>query len=148
MATVKNVLSTRTALSASGLPTLASGNFTVSGTYTITSGALDLIIEIDAETTNTPTGNKQLLVFVQESLDGTNFRSGPISGTTTTDMPNLRLLGVLPMNSSGATEITTFSIFQALGYCPAAFRIVVYNDLGVALTSGTLWTSEISATVA
>jgi len=54
---------------------------------------LDVIIEVDAATTNTPSGNKQLVVFVQESLDGTNYRSGPTSGTTTTDEPNLRLLG-------------------------------------------------------
>jgi hypothetical protein len=97
-------------------------------------------------TTNTPTGNKQVVVFVQESLDGTNFRSGPTSGTTTTDEPNLRLLGTVPMNSVTTTQIATFSVAQALGYMPYAFKVVLKNDLGVALTSGTVWTSEISAT--
>jgi hypothetical protein len=103
-----------------------------------------VVVEIDAATTNTPSGNKQLAVFIQESLDGTNFRSGPTSGTTTTDEPNLKYLGSIPMNSSSVTQSAMFSVAQALGYCPYAFKIVVKNDLGVALTSGSAFTSEIT----
>lgn len=107
-----------------------------------------MIVEVDVATTNTPAGNKQVVVFVQESLDGTNFRSGPGSGTTTTDEPNLRLLGTVPMNSVTTTQIGTFSVAQVLGYCPYAFKIVLKNDLGVSLTSGTAYTAEISSNVA
>jgi hypothetical protein len=103
-----------------------------------------VIIEVDAATTNTPAGNKQLVVFLQESIDNTNFRSGPTSGTTVTREPNLLLLGVLPITTASTTEIATFSIYQQLGYRPNYFKIIIKNDLGVALTSGTVWTSEVS----
>jgi len=149
MATVKQIVGSRTSLTVTGLSTLASGTYVASSTYTAnTNQPLDVIVEVDIATTNTPAGNKQAVVFVQESLDGTNFRSGPTSGTTTTDEPNLRFLGTVPMNSVTTTQIATFSVAQALGYCPYAFKVVIKNDLGVALTSGSAFTSEISSTVA
>ena len=136
---------TRTALTVTGLSTLAAGTYVASSAYTAnTNKPWDVIVEVDCATTNTATGNKQVVVFVQESLDGTNFRSGPTSGTTTTDEPNLRLLGTIPMNSASTTEVGTFSVAGVLGYCPYAFKVVLKNDLGVALTSGTVFTSEIS----
>lgn len=149
MATIKQVVGARTALTVTGLSTLASGTYATSAAYPAnTNQPLDVIVEVDVATTNTPAGNKQLAVFVQESLDGTNFRSGPGSGTTTTDEPNLRFLGTVPMNSVTTTQIGTFSVAQALGYCPYAFKIVLKNDLGVSLTSGTAYTAEISSNVA
>ena len=149
MATVKQVQGTRTALTIAALATLASATFCASSAYNCTTNQpLDVIVEVDVATTNTPAGNKQVVVFIQESLDGTNYRSGPGSGTTTTDEPNLRFLGTVPVNTSSATEIGTFSVLQALGYVPWKFKIVIKNDLGVSLTSGTAWTSEISSTVA
>lgn len=149
MAAIKQVVEARTALTVTGLSTLASGTYVTSAAYPAnTNDPLDVIVEVDVATTNTPAGNKQVVVFVKESLDGTNFRSGPGSGTTTTDEPNLRFLGTVPMNSVTTTQIGTFSVAQALGYCPYAFKIVLKNDLGVALTSGTAFTSEISSTVA
>lgn len=149
MTTIKQQVNARTALTVTGLSTLASATYVASSAYTAnTNQPLDVIVEVDVATTNTPSGNKQIVVFVQESLDGTNFRSGPTSGTTTTDEPNLRLLGTVPMNSSSVTEIATFSVAQALGYMPYAFKVVLKNDLGVALTSGAVYTAEISATSA
>lgn len=149
MATIKQVVGARTALTVTGLGTLASGTYVTSAAYTANiNQPLDVIVEVDVATTNTPAGNKQLAVFVKESLDGTNFRSGPGSGNTTTDEPNLRFLGTIPMNRVATTQIGTFSVAQALGYCPYAFKVILKNDLGVALTSGTVYTSEISSTVA
>jgi len=149
MSTIKQQVNTRTALTVTTLPTLASATYAVSSVYTAnTNQPLDIIVEVQATTTNTPAGNKQLVVFVQESLDGTNYRSGPTSGTTTTDEPNLRLLGVLPINSTGVNEIGMFSVSQAVGFTPYSFKIVLKNDLGVALTGGSVYTSEISATSA
>jgi hypothetical protein len=149
MATIKQIVGGRTSLTVTGLSTLASGTYVSSAIYTAnTNQPLDVVVEVDVATTNTPAGNKQVVVFVQESLDGTNFRSGPGSGTTTTDEPNLRLLGTVPMNSVTTTQIGTFSVAQVLGYCPYAFKIVIKNDLGVALTSGSAFTSEISSIVA
>jgi hypothetical protein len=136
---------TRTSLTNSNLPTLASATYCVSSAYTCnTNKPIDVIIEVAVATTNTPAGNKQVVVFIKESVDGTNYRSGPESGTTTTDEPNLRRLGVVPLASASTTELATFSIVTVLGYVPYSFKIVCKNDLGVALTSGTTYTAEIS----
>ena len=144
MATTPTV-GTRTSLTATGFSTLASTAYVATSAYTAnTNKPWDVIVEVTAATTNTPANNKQVVVFVQESLDGTNFRSGPTSGTTSTDEPNLRFLGVLPMASVTTSQVGTFSVAAALGYCPFAFKVVLKNDLGVTLTSGTVFTAEIS----
>ena len=144
MATTPTV-GTRTSLTVTGLSTLGAGAYVVSSAYTCnTNKPWDVIVEVNAATTNTPAGNKQVVVFIQESLDGTNYRSGPTTGTTATDEPNLRFLGSVPMNSVTATQTGMFSVASALGFCPYAFKIVLKDDLGVALTSGTVFTAEIS----
>lgn len=149
MGVVTQIVGTRTSLTVTGFSTLASATYVASATYTAnTNKPLDVVVEVECATTNTPAGNKQVNVFVQESLDGTNFRSGPTSGTSTTDEPNLRFLGTVPMNSLTTTQRGTFSVAQALGYCPHSLKIVLRNDLGVALTSGAVFTSEISSNVA
>lgn len=142
---VKHVVGTRTSLAVSGLSTLASATYVQNTTaYDCTTNQPeDVIVEVDVTTSNTTTGNKQIVVFIRESLDGTNFRSGPTSGTTTTDETNLRYLGVVPLNSTSA-QVATLSVFQALGYVPNSFFVVIKNDSGVALTAGTLWTAEVS----
>ncbi len=151
MSLIKQVVGTRTAYAFTGtaLSTLASATY-VQGTSSYdctTNQPLDVIVEADIATTNTPSGNKQAVVFIAESLDGTNYRSGPTSGTTTTREPNLRLLGVLPLTTASTTEIGQFSVLNALGYVPAKFFVIIKNDLGVALTSGTVFASEISSTI-
>lgn len=146
MPTITQVQGAHTSLTVTGLATLASATYVTSAAYTAnTNKPLDVVVELECATTNTPAGNKQVVVFVKESLNGTNFRSGPESGTTTTDEPNLRFLGTVPMNSVTTTQRGTFSVANALGYVPHSFKIVVKNDLGVALTSGAAYTAEISA---
>ena len=136
---------TRTSLTVTGFSTLAAATYAVSAVYTAnTNKPWDVVVEVDAATTNTPAGNKQVVVFLQESVDGTNYRSGPTSGTSAVDEPNLRFLGTLPMASVTTSQIGTFSVASALGYCPYSFKVVLKNDLGVALTSGTVFTAEIS----
>jgi hypothetical protein len=148
MADIKQPVGTRTSLTVSGLSTLDSATYCVSNTYTAnTNKPLDVAVEVEVATTNTPASNKLVAVFLKESLDGTNFRSGPETGTTTTDEPNLLLLGIIPMNTSSVTQRGTFSVVEALGYVPHTFKIVVKNELGVALTSGSAFTAEITGTV-
>lgn len=147
MADTKQIVGTRTALTSTGFSTLASATYVATSAYTAaTNDPNDVVVEVECATTNTPTGNKQVVVFVKESLDGTNYRSGPESGTTTTDEPNLRFLGVIPVNTASTTQRGTFSVGDALGFCPYAFKVVLKNDLGVALTSGAVYTSEITHT--
>jgi len=143
MATITAVNGARTVLTSTGFSTLASATYIATSAYT-TAGELDVIIEVTAATTNTPAGNTQVVVFATASLDGTNYQSGPVSGTTATDEGDLTYLGVLPVNTISTTERKTFSIFNAFGYVPYSFKVVLKNDLGVALTSGTVYTSAIT----
>ena len=136
---------TRTALTVTGLSTLAAGTYVASNSYNCnTNKPWDVVVEVNVATTNTPVTPKQVLVFLQESLDGTNYRSGPTSGTTTTDEQNLRWIGTIPMNSVSTAQSGTFSVAQVLGYLPFAFKLIIKNETGVALTSGTVFTSEIT----
>lgn len=151
MATVKQVIGARTNLSISSISTLASGTYVASEAYTPnTNQPVDVIVELMVGTTNTPAGNKQVVCFVIDSLDGTNFRSGPTAGTTTTDEPDLKFLGVIPLNTSAGTRTHTgfFSIANACGYVPYAYKLVVKNDLGVALTTASATYAEVSMTIA
>ena len=142
---VNPTLGTRTEITSTGFSTLASGTYVATSAQTCnTNKPIDDVIEVYCATTNTPAGNKQVVVFLQESIDGTNYRSGPTSGTTTTDESNLRFIGTIPMNSSSVTQRGTFSVMQALGYVPYSYKVVLKNDLGVALTSGAVYHSEIS----
>lgn len=148
MAATKQVVGTRTALTVTGLSTLAAATYVASNAYsTAANQPVDVIVEVNCATTNTPAGNKQVVLFISESLDGTTYRSGPTSGTTATDEPDMRFLGVVPINTVTVNHMGTFSVFQALGYIPPFFKVVAKNDLGVALTSATVFTSEISITV-
>lgn len=148
--TIKQVVGTRTSLAFTGsaLSTLASATYVQNTTaYDCTTNQPDdVIIDVVVATTNTPSGNKQVVVFIQESLDGTNYRTGPTSGTTTTREPNLKQMGVVPLTTASTTEEGMFSVLNTLGFVPAKFFIVIKDDLGVALTSGTVFTSEISFT--
>lgn len=148
MSTIKSVCGARTSLTVTGFSTLAAATYVASNAYNCTTnGPLDVAVEVDIASTNVPAGNLRVLVFLSESLDGTNFRSGPTSGTTTTDEEDLLPLGQVEIPVTAVTHIKTFSIREKLGYMPQQFKIILKNDLGVALTTGTVFTSEISNTV-
>ena len=152
MATVKQVVGTRTVLTTSALNSLASGTFVKVGTITHdTNKPLDVLIEV-AATTGTVSGNKQMLVYARAYLDGNLIpTTGPVAGATVTDEPNLYFVGALPLNSSGSTQRRIFSLAAAYGgVLPYASDIVLRNDSGAALNAsgGSVYYSEISATVA
>ena len=151
MATIKQVVGTRTALTTSALNSLASVTYVSAGTITHnTNQPLDVLVEVTA-TPGTVAGNKQLVVFAKISLDGTNFTSGPESGTTTTDEPDLFFVGTVPLNTNSTAQTKTFSLAAAYGgVLPYASKIIVKNDSGAALAASgnSVYYSEISATVA
>lgn len=120
------------------LSSLASANYVASSAVDVSAiDPLDVIIEVAAVcTSTTPSGNKRVQVFVQTSLDGTNFSTGPTSGSTTTDEPDLYLIGNLPCNAASTTHRKAFSIFAALGFVPPHLKVVCKNDLGTALSTG------------
>ena len=151
MATVKQVVGTRTALTTSALDSLASATFVSAGTITHnTNQPLDVLVEVTA-TPGTVSGNKQLVVYAKASLDGSNQTTGPETGTAVTDEPNLYYVGTLPLNTNSTTQTKVFSLAAAYGgLLPYASEIVVRNDSGAALNAsgGSVYYSEISATVA
>ena len=124
------------------LGTLASATYITSSAIDLgASIPLDATFELECVPSSSPTGNKQLVLFAKLSLDGTNFGSGPESGTTATDEPDLHWIGTLPVNSTG-THRKTFS----LSSLPVAryLKLVVKNDMGVALTSGNVYRADIT----
>lgn len=149
MAIIKQIAGARTALTVTGLATLASATYVASAVKdNTTAQPLDVMVEVTVATTNVPAGNKQVVVFAVASYDNTNFQTGPTSGTSATDEPLLTFLGVVQVAAASVTQVKSFSIASAYGgVLPPYLKVVLKNDLGVALTTGTVATSEISATV-
>lgn len=146
MSTVTQAVGTRTNLGA--LSTLANGTYLNVGTITFnTNKSLEVELEVSA-TPGTVSGNKQLVVFAQKSLDGTNFETGPTSGTTTTDEPNLTFVGTLPLGTNSTLQRKCFNLSPVFGGAlPYAAKIIVKNDSGAALASGSVEYSEVTTTV-
>jgi len=140
MTTAKLAQGSRTQLSgaAAALNSLASATYVALGTVTHNASgkaALDCLVDLSA-TPGTVAGNKQLVLFAQQSLDGTNFGTGPTSGTTTTDEPNLTFIGVLPLNTNATLQRKVFSLATAFGGAlPYATKLIAKNDSGAALAS-------------
>ncbi len=135
MATITAAAGSRTSLTTTALNSLASATYVSAGTIDASAiDPIDTVIEVEA-TPGTVSGNKQLAVFLKASFDNTNFGTGPESGTTTTDEPNLKLIGTLPLNTSSTLQRGAFSVAAALGYVPPYFKVIVKNDSGAALAS-------------
>jgi hypothetical protein len=102
---------------------------------------MDVTIEVEVTPSAATSGNKQLVVFAQLSLNNTDFGSGPTSGTTTTDEQDLHWIGTVPVKSTG-----THRKFFSLSGLPVTqyLKLVVKNDMGVALTSGFIYKSDIT----
>lgn len=140
-----DALGTRTALTITGLSTLASATYVASNALTL--GGLNAIFELQAATTNAPAGNNQLLIWLICSIDATNYDSGPTSGTTATREKNLGQSVALPILVTATTETMHFDVKGMLGFIPTDVKVVIKNDLGVALTSASLNYSLVSPTL-
>jgi hypothetical protein len=124
------------------MSTLASGTYTASSGQNLGSTIpLNKTIQVECTPSTTPSGNKKMDVFAQLSLDGTNYGSGPTSGTTTTNEADLHYIGYLPCNDSGLHR----KMFSLDGVPVAQWlKIVVKNDMGVALTSGFVYWADVT----
>ena len=136
MATITAVVGARTSLTTSAMDSLGSGYYVSAGTLNhTTNDPLDVLIEVKV-TPGTVSGNKQVVVFAQGSLDGTNFESGPTSGTTTTDETNLTFVGTIPCNTSSTAQTGIFSLAGPFGgVLPQQTKIIIKNDTGAALAA-------------
>ena len=145
MATLTFTQGTRSS-SVLNLGTLASATYVTSST--IDRGAsipYDTVFEVECDPNGTPSGNRQLVLFAKFSANNSDFGSGPESGTTATEEADLHLVGVLPTNDTN-THRKFFSLegLPKLRYV----KLVVKNDMGVALTSGNVYQADITATIA
>lgn len=136
---------TSIAFTVSSLSTLANVTYVTSTAAVDLTAAvpLDDLLEL-AVTVGSVSGNQQVLLFVQVSVDGGNYTSGPTSGTTVTDQPDLYYVGRVPCNTSSAAHRGVFSLYQALGFTPRYYKPVVFNDSGAALTAGTMSHTTVS----
>lgn len=128
------------------LGTLASATYIASSAIDLgASIPLDVTFEMECNANGSPSGNKQLILFCKFSLDNTNFGSGPESGTTATEEGDLHLIGAMTTNDTNDHR-KMFSI----RHLPVAryLKLVVKNDLGVALTSGNVYMSAITGSSA
>lgn len=125
----------RTTLTTSALNSLASATYVSAGTIDVSSvDPLDVAVEVEV-TPGTVSSDKGVYVFVKISFDNTNFSTGPESGTTTTDEPNLYLLGFVPCNTNSTLQRGGFSVASALGFVPPYMKVIVKNATGAALAS-------------
>ena len=118
------------------LGTLGSGVYLASSTIDL--GAvipLELSIEAECVPNGVPAGNLQLVIFVETSLDGTNF-TGPATRATAGDGQET-FVGTISMVAT--TAIRNAKAFSTAGLpVTRYFRFVAKNDLGVPLTSGVI----------
>lgn len=137
----------RNAITVTGFSSLASGDYCVSNAVVFTTNnPIGVAVEVRAGVGSAPAGSKQVVVFVKESWDGTTFRSGPESGSSTTDQDNLRRVGVVNLLSTGA-KTETFMLEDALGKIPHSAKFVFKNEAGVVLNDGALFITEIKGVV-
>lgn len=130
------------------LGTLASATYVTSAAIDLgASIPFDVVFEVECNANGTPTGNKQLLLFCKCSLDNSNYGSGPESGTTATEEADLHLIGVLPTVDTNDHR-KFFSLRDAGVPITRYLKLVAKNDMGVALTSGNVYQSDITATTA
>jgi hypothetical protein len=137
MATIKRIVGTRTETIANAtLASLGADTYAVGGAVDCQADdPIDVLIDILITAGSTTSGDKCVLVFAKVSSDGTNYTSGPESGSTPTDEPNLYLIGVLPTATASGAYRGVFSMFQALGFIPTDFKIVVRNRTGATLAA-------------
>lgn len=149
MADIKQRVGSNTAVTVTGLATLASTAFVASAVVNnTTNDPLDLLMQLSV-TPGTVSSNRQVILYAQASYDGTTFTTGPTSGTTATDEPNLTLIGVVPCNTNATAQRGQFSVAGAFGgVLPPYLRFVIKNETGAALTAGELAVAEVFGEVA
>lgn len=149
MAAIKQLVGTKTSITVTGLTSLASATFVAANDLDVSADdPLDILVELEV-TPGTVSSNKQVLLYAKSSLDNTNFSSGPQSGTTATDEPNLTLIGAVPCNTNSTQQRGLFSVAGAFGgVIPPYLRFVIKNETGAALSAGALNYSLVTGEVA
>lgn len=154
MTVAKLAQTSRTQLSgaAAALNGLANSTYVVVGTVTHNASGktpLDCLVEL-AITPGTVATPFLVSLFAQSSLDGTNFGTGPTSGTSATDEPDLLLIGTIAVNSNSAIQRRIFSLAGPNGgVLPYASKLIVRNTSGAALagSGNDVYTQDITGDI-
>ena len=136
MSTITLPPSTKSTLTTSALDALDNGAYISAGIIDLS--AVDPIeVEIEVEVTpGTVSGTSpRLSVFVKKSSDNTKFTTGPETGTTTTDEPNLIYLGYIPLNSNSTLQRGSFPVKPVLGSITPYLKVIVKNESGATLAA-------------
>jgi len=146
MATVKLNHATAASYTISSLNSLASGSVAVGNAFDVsgaTNPPLDVLFEVLIDP-GTTTGNKQAILYVVTSLDGTNF-------SDTTNRENMIFLGTVTLPDTNVVRSRSFSVAAACGgTLPDQFKVAVYNDSGASFntTGNSAQIQEVTASVA
>ena len=125
----------RTSLTTTALNSLASATYVNAGTIDLSAiDPDDVVIEVEV-TPGTVSSLKQVSVFVQVSFDNSVFSTGPTSGTTTTDEPNLYFIGAVPCNTNSTLQRKAFSVLANIGFVPPYLKVICKNETGAALAA-------------
>jgi hypothetical protein len=108
----------------------------------------DVLFDYSASVPANSTGNKQIILYVQGSMDN-SFPPGPTGSTDTTHDTSMLILGSIPTNGGANAETVRppkpLSIAAAFGgWLPQKWRVFIKNDCGVAITSCSARTTEIN----
>jgi hypothetical protein len=112
---------------------LANGNFASLGA--IDFGAApphECFVEVSVQASAATSGNRQVVVWVRSSVDGTNFSVAPSSA----DSVNARLVGVVSLPDTTARRSIAIPLSPLFGGAlPPEVEVYVQNDCGVALAA-------------
>ena len=92
----------------------------------------ECFIEVSLQASAATSGNKQAVLYITDSVDGTNFSIAP----STTQAPNARLLGVVSLPDTTAVRSVAFPVSPLFGGAlPQKIKVYVQNDCGVAFAA-------------
>lgn len=111
----------------------SNGSYTSLGVIDFTTAPPgECFVEVSLQASTTPSGNKQAVVFVRSSLDGTNYSDAPSS----TLEANAKQIGTLSLPDTSAHRSISMPVSPAFGGgLPQKVEVYVKNDCGVAFAA-------------
>lgn len=124
------------AFMSAALNSLASANYATSAAFQISSNN-DRDVQIDvAMSVGTVSGNKQVILYIIGSADGSTYDIQNSGASDTTHDTMMAVLGVVPCPNNSEVVTRRFNVAAAYGGTPPPyFKIIVKNDTGAALAA-------------